>query len=188
MAPIAARGLADVTVRRGKRTAREAKHFREVADAIGFLAKMRQKGATARRARTILRAWKDTSVVETLFCSAGLEEFEFIRLLQELEKHGNTDYERLAHLAAQIVPHLTLTRGPKMGAASAAHAFLLEHDLPIPPRRRPHSRGDRTAENVDALTEATRTEFCEPDFDSRPMKRRSKRLTRRASPLTPKIA
>lgn len=69
MAPIAARGLAYVTVRRGKRTAREAKHFREVADAIGFLAKMRQKGATARRARTILRAWKDTSVVETLFCS-----------------------------------------------------------------------------------------------------------------------
>jgi hypothetical protein len=187
-APIIARGLANVATKHGKRIVHEAKHHREVAKAIRFLAKARQKGATERRARIILKAWRDTSVVETLFESAGLKEAEFVRLLQELDDHGNTDYERLAQLAAQIVPHLSLSRGPKMSAASAAHAFLLQHDLPVPPRRRPHSRKDRAAENVDRLTEATRTEFCEPNFDSRPMKRRSKRLMRRASPLAQKIA
>lgn len=176
MAPLAARGLATVAVRHGKRTAREAKHFQEVAGAIRFLAKARQRGATRTRARTILRAWNDTSVVETLFHSAGPEQFEFIRLLQELDDHGSTDFERLVHLAAHIAPRLLLCRGPKITAASAAHAFLLDHDLPAPPRRRPHSRRDRTAENVDSLTEATRIEFDDAGFDSRPAKRRSKRL------------
>jgi hypothetical protein len=184
MAPIAARGLAGLAIKHGSRVAREAKHYKEVAQAIRFLAKVRQKGATAQRARVILNAWRGTSVVETLFCSAGLEEFEFIRLLQELDDQGNTDYERLAHLAAQIEPHLSLSRGPKTSATSAAHAFLLDPDIPIPPRRRPHSRGDRTAENVDPLTEATRIEFSKPDFDSRPAKRRSKRLRRSALPAS----
>ena len=111
---IGARGLAYVAVRHGKRVAREAKCYDEVANAIRFLAKARQRGAIERRARTLLKAWNETSVVETLFDAAGLNVFEFIRLLQELDDHGNTDYERLAHLAAQMVPHLSLSRGPKV--------------------------------------------------------------------------
>lgn len=80
--PTAARGLANLATKHGKRIAREARRYEQVTDAIRFLAKVRQKGATAKRARAILEAWRETSIVETLFYSAGLEEFELIRLLQ----------------------------------------------------------------------------------------------------------
>ena len=175
---ILARGLAHLTTRYGRHIAQEAKRYREVAEAIRFLAKRRQKAATLRRAHTILRSWRETSVVESLLGKSDEMRAEFIGLLEALDRDGSTDYERLTDLAARLAPILSLSRGPKVSAASAAHAFLLKHDIPSPPPRRPHARHDRTARNQDALTEATQREFGSPNFDSRPAKRRSKRTGR----------
>jgi hypothetical protein len=168
--PVLARGIAFLAVRSGGRLARESRRRRPVFDAIRFLAKPRQKRAILARAKTILAAWNETSIIETLFDEIGLEEFEFIRLLESIISEESLNYCRLTEIAALVEPHLSLSRGPKVSAWSASHGLLLEHKIELTATRLPHSRKDRTAENCDALTESTRREFAEPCFDSRPAK------------------
>jgi hypothetical protein len=171
--PIIARGLARVAVRFGKRQAKESSRRRPVCDAIRYLAVPRQKRAIISRGNKILAAWRETSIVETLFDEAGLSETEFIKILEAIVRGEHADHQRLTQLSA-VARHITLSRGPKIAASSATHAFLLENDLKLTKKRAPYSRRDRSAENCDSLTEATRIEFAQPHFDSRPAKRRSK--------------
>jgi hypothetical protein len=173
--PIAARGLAALAVRSGKRQAKEGKWHRPVFDAIRFLAVPgRQKRAILARAKVLIAAWNETSIIETAFDKAGLRETEFIKLLEATSKDENVDYKHLAKIAAEITPHLSLPRGPKISAPSAALEFFLEDGAPeLVKKRRPHSRHSRSEEYCDALTEATRREFATPHFDSRSARRRS---------------
>jgi hypothetical protein len=182
--PIAARGLAVIAVRSGKRQAKESKWHRPVSDAIRFLAVPgRQKRAILARVKVLITAWKETSIIETAFHKAGLHETEFINLLEATSKGENVDYQHLAKIAAGIAPHLSLSRGPKISAPSATLEFLLEDGAPeLIKKRRPHSRHSRSEEYCDALTEATRREFATPHFDSRSARRRLKaRLGARTS-------
>jgi hypothetical protein len=172
--PIVARGVSYLATRFGRREESESKRRRRVFDAIRFLANPRRKSAILARARTILTAWDQTSIVETAFVGAGLSEHEFIAVLKAFVGGDKVNQQRLTEIAAQVAPSLVIPRGPKVTAASASHEFLLEHKLELA-QRRPHSRRDRAAENCDALTEATRVEFGDPHFDSRPAKRRSRR-------------
>jgi hypothetical protein len=181
---IAARGLAAIAVRSGKRQAKESKWHRPVFDAIRFLAVPgRQKRAILARVKVLITAWKETSIIETAFHKAGLHETEFINLLEATSKGENVDYQHLAKIAAGIAPHLSLSRGPKISAPSATLEFLLEDGAPeVIKKRRPHSRHSRSEEYCDALTEATRREFATPHFDSRSARRRLKaRLGARTS-------
>jgi hypothetical protein len=68
---------------------------------------------------------------------------------------------------------LSIARGPKIGAASAAHEFLLAGFVSF---MGPHAYTWSTLEDdfIDAVTEATRLEFDEPEFDPRPAHRRRK--------------
>jgi hypothetical protein len=175
---VLARGIASLAVRAGRRLASESKRRRPVFDAIRFLAKPRQKRAVLSRAKILLAAWDETSIIETVFDEIGLQETEFIKLLRAIAEGAPANYSRFTEIAALVEPHLTLARGPKVSASSASHGFLLEHKIELTAKRRPHSRKDRTADNCDSLTEATRREFTEPGFDSRPAKRRSKRASR----------
>jgi hypothetical protein len=178
---ISARGMAHLARRSGKRQASEAKRIRPVYDAIRFLAKTRRKGAILYRAKLLLAASNETSIIETIFDQIGLHEAEFIGLLEAIVGKNAGDHERLTEIAAQVAPHLALPRGPKVSQPSASHAFVVDGGVKLENRRRPHSRKDRTAENCDTLTEATRTEFNQPNFDSRPAKRRLKRSQRVAN-------
>jgi hypothetical protein len=173
--PIAARGLAAIAVRSGKRQAKESKWHRPVYDAIRFLAVPgRQKRAIMARVNVLVAAWKETSIIETAFDKAGLHETEFINLLEATSRGKHVDYRHLAKIAAEIAPHLSLSRGPKISAPSAALEFLLEDGAPeLVKKRRPYSRHNRSEEYCDALTEATRREFATPHFDSRSARRRS---------------
>src|SRR5947209_11165873 len=84
---IAARGLAALAVRSGKRQAKESKWYRPVFDAIRFLAiPGRKNSAILARAKLLVGAWKDTSIIETVFDKAGLRETEFIELLEGTSK------------------------------------------------------------------------------------------------------
>jgi hypothetical protein len=172
--PIIARGLAHLSVRSGRRQAEESGRRRPVFNAIRFLQVPRRKGAILSRVNTLLAAWKETSIIESIFHEAGLSETEFIKLLEAIDRGESIDYQRLTELAAEVASHLSLARGPKISAPSASHAFLLEHEIKLTKKRLPYSRNDRTAESCDALTEATRREFRNSDFDSRPARRRSK--------------
>jgi hypothetical protein len=171
---IAARGLAAIAVRSGKRQAKESKWHRPVFDAIRFLAVPgRQKRAILARAKVLITAWKETSIIETIFDKAGLEVTEFINLLEATSKGESVDCRRLAKIAAEIAPHLSLSRGPKVSAPSAALDFLLESGASeLIKARRPYSRRSRSEEYCDALTEATRREFANSHFDSRSVRRR----------------
>jgi hypothetical protein len=173
--PLAARGVAKIAVRAGTRQAKESKRRRPVFDSIRFLSISRQTRAIRSRAKIILAAWNDTSIVETLFSDADQSETELIGILKAVVDGKAVDVNRLAEICAAIAPHLSLDRGPKVSAPSAAHNFILESGIELTKRRLPYARRDRSASNDDALTEATRREFDIPHFDSRPARRRLKR-------------
>jgi hypothetical protein len=176
--PFVARGLAELAVRSGKRQAKESKSYRRVVDAIRFLSSAgRQRRAILSRAKLLVEAWNETSIVETLFDDARLSEREFISLLEKVLKGEAVDLRRLTEIAAELAPHLSLARGPKPSAPSAAHEFLIDGGiLDRSTKRSPYRQRSRSDDYCDALTEATRKEFDAPHFDSRPARRRSKRM------------
>jgi hypothetical protein len=89
VAPFLARGLGSLTISRGRRQADEAKRVAPVIEAIRFLAQGdRQRRAILSRARVVLAASKETSIVDELFRNAGLHEDEFLRLLQTVIDGG----------------------------------------------------------------------------------------------------
>jgi hypothetical protein len=173
--PLVARGMAKLAVRHGKRRAKESKRRRPVFDAIRFLGeRKRQRRAILRRTELLLQAWKETSIIESCFDEIGLNETEFIRLLESVVEGREADCPRITEIAAMVSPRLFLLRGPKIGAASAAHEFILASDIEVSSRQRPDTYRRRSSEYVDALTEATRREFDVPDFDPRSARRRLK--------------
>jgi hypothetical protein len=175
--PDLASGIAFLAVRIGRRLASESKRRRPVFDAIRFLAKPRQKRAILSRAKILLAAWNETSIIETVFDEIGLQETEFIKLLQAIVQGQTTDLNRLADICTTIAPSLSLDRGPKVSAPSATHKFILESGIELTEKRLAYARRDRTASNEDALTEATRLEFDTCNFDSRPSRRRLRRAS-----------
>jgi hypothetical protein len=171
--PVWARGMAALLVRHGKRRARESSWKRPVFDAIRFLAQReRQTRAILPRSKLLLDAWKETSIIETSFDDAGVRETEFITLLESAVTGGDVGRKRITEIAAAVLPVLSLKRGPKISAPSAAYEFFLENTSGSSIKRCPRSRRNRGMEYVGPLTEATRREFRAPNFDSRPAHRR----------------
>jgi hypothetical protein len=172
---IAARGLAGLTVRVGQRRAKEGERRREVFDAIRFLAKPgRQWRAIMPRVDIVLAAWEETSIIETIFDEAGLDDLEFIGLLKLVAEGDEIASGRLAEIAASLSRRLSGRRGPKPSAASAAHEYFLESVVPRMERPRAYTWNDLEGRCTDTVTEATRREFNDPDFDPRPAYRRMK--------------
>jgi hypothetical protein len=120
-------------------------------------------------------------VIASMFASIGVDGSELIRLLESVVEGREVDYQRIVDGAAVIASRLSVARGPKVSAASAAYEFLLnpEFEFSIPQCRHPTYRY-RSAEYINAMTAATRLEFDEPNFDPRPAQRRMSRksLTR----------
>jgi hypothetical protein len=173
--PFAARGLAYLCVRVGRRIARESTRRREAYEAIRFLVRPGpQKRALLARAQILLRIWDETSIIETAFSEAGQSEFEFINLLSSAVEGSQIDRERIAEIAAGIAPRLSIPRGPKVSAPSAAYEFA-RREIPLAGARHRRSLRTRSEEYVDALTEATRREFNDLHFDPRSARRRIKR-------------
>jgi hypothetical protein len=129
---IASRAMARIVIRHGERRAAESGWHRQVFDAIRFLAERdRQRHAIFRQAQLLLAAWKETSIIETAFDDIGLDETEFIGLLTALVEGRVVDCRRITEIAACVAPRLSLGRGPKISASSAAHEFFLAVLVPI---------------------------------------------------------
>jgi hypothetical protein len=165
---LGARGLAALVVHAGKRRANDNMRRPEIVRAIRFLAKPgRRKAAILRKAEILLAGWQETSVFDTIFAESGQNEFEFVRLLESARNGNGIDCNRINEIAVALKPFLVLPRGPKVSAASEAHAFFLSQGA------RGHGAGgytwsDLEQDFIDAQTRATRLEFNEPDFDPRP--------------------
>ena len=173
--PLAARGMAKLAVRHGKRVAAERPYERGVAQAIRFLAKRPcQHRAIVKCAKVLVHACVETSLVDTLFDKAKLDEAEFITLLRRALDGHYVDRQRLTDIAAAVAPYISIKRGVKITAASAAHEFLFREELELSLRRRPYLGRRRKGAYCDPRTEATRLEFNQPTFDSRPARKRLK--------------
>jgi hypothetical protein len=170
---MAARGMAKLAVRHGRRRAEESKWQRGVVDAIRFLARRkRQRRAILSRARYLLQAQNESTIIGSIFGATDIFEGEFMHLLKRATEGRQVDYQRITDIAASIAPYLPANRGPKVSAASAAHEFLLNPEIDLSAARRPVAYQDRAAEYVGPLTAATRLEFDNTDFDSRSARRR----------------
>jgi hypothetical protein len=123
--------MTTVLVLKGHRDATEGEWRNGVIRAIRNLAKQgRQKRTVLRYAEIVLAGWQETSLART-FNNVGLSESEFISLLTSVVKEQDVDYRRVTEIAAKVVPFLSLARGRKVTAASAAHAFLLENAISL---------------------------------------------------------
>jgi hypothetical protein len=172
--PIMARAMARLVIHHGKRREAESGWHRHVFDAIRFLAERdRQPRAIFTRAQLLLEAWDKTSIIETALDEIGLSGIEFLELLKALVEGRDVDCRRITEIAARLAPHLSLRRGPKISAASAAHEFFL---AVIERNYGPHAYTWNAHEDnfTDPVTKATRMEFDEPGFDPRPTHRRRK--------------
>lgn len=170
--PILARMMAALQVHVGRRVAMDNRRLPEVVRAVKFLARPhRNRKAISRRVKILLAAWNETSVIETVFSNAGLDEFPFIRVLEGAAEGQETAYQGVVGIAAALVPHLPNPRGRRVGAASAAHESFLENVVRV---RKPsrYTWNDLSGKFTDPVTEATSREFGDRSFDPRPAFRR----------------
>jgi hypothetical protein len=181
--PVPARALASLTISRGTRRANESRRLPAVVEAIRFLAKPgRRRRAMLRRAKVLLAAWEETSIIETIFDDASLIEVEFIGLLKSAVEGRAVAWRRTTEIAATIAPFLSIPRGPKISAASATHEVFLETiaELLVP---RAYTRDPIRENYTDRWTAATRQEFRDPDFNPQAAHLRAK--ARRAAKKRP---
>ncbi len=177
-----ARAIAKFAVREGIRVAAESKVCRQVAKDIRLLAKRPRRQATiVRCAKRLYDAWDGNRMIgDLLLYQANIDDFEFMKLVKSVAEGQRTDISRVLEIAAEAAPRLALKPGPKISIASAAHEFFLADRLGIIRQPWPKANANRdakyadaAAEYVDALTLATRKEFDNPTFDSRPARRRT---------------
>jgi hypothetical protein len=168
--PAQAEKLARDAIRYGRQTAQNGDWIAAVYGAIRFLASRQSRRMVERRAKLLLDASKETSVISLLFAKAGLDQDEFLRLLYRVAyREGLVNLDRLRAIASQLRPFLSLSRGRKVTAASAAHEYMMRLGLSfatVPAEWRTNWR-KRGNEHVDPLTRATRFEFDQADFKSR---------------------
>ena len=98
----------------------------------------------------------------------------FVGLLKRVVAGEEVELRRITEAAGAIAPGLSIPRGPKNSAASAAHQFLLE-DASSATGVRGYTWNAYDEDFADPLTHATRQEFGRADFDPRPARRRSRR-------------
>jgi hypothetical protein len=175
---LGARGLARLLVHAGKRRARDHRWRGRAVKALRDLARPLRYGPAVRdRAETLLKCWEESTVLETIFDEAGVDVFEFIRLLIAAQAGQTSVFDRLAEIAAALRQALTVPRGPKTSPASEAHVLFLEVIRDFGARA--YTWKDIESDFTDAQTRATRREFNAPSFN--PVSAR-RRLKRRMSP------
>jgi hypothetical protein len=175
--PIAARGMAHLIVRHGSRISKESLRLSPVVKAIRFLAKpSRNRPAISRNVAILLTAWQETSIIETIFDDAGLDEFQFIAALKSVAGGNQAAYRQLMEIAAPLLPYLPTRRGRKVSAESAAHEYFLGYTVPFMRPNGPgaYSWNDPEQRFTDSMTEATRREFDLPHFSPRSASHRLK--------------
>jgi hypothetical protein len=173
--PISARGLAHLIAGSGERQAKEQQLRLQTVRTIRALLEPRTDEALLNSAALLLAIAEESSVVDTICCEVGLRETDLLPLLRNLIHGKAVDKEWLAEILEKLTPALSVPRGPKKTAASAAHEFALNGGLPAKLGCSAYTLNDVVGDFTDPLTLATRLEFEEPGFDPRPAYRRIKK-------------
>jgi hypothetical protein len=126
----------------------------------------RQQRAILPRAKVLLAAWNETSIVDEMFEKSGLSAAEFLSLLKAVVEGGALERGRIREIAAAVVPSLPSAAGRKVSPASAVHEeFLDSVGSLLGPRG--YTWSHEIEDFMDPVTDATRREFGDPDFDPR---------------------
>jgi hypothetical protein len=173
--PISARGLAHLLVKSGKRQAKEERLRPTVVKALRGLATSYTGTTSIERARYLLQVAGDSSIVDTICCEVGLREMDLLPLLQAVVDGNSGNPQKLTDVLKKLRLALSVPRGRKRSAASAAHEFALDGDLPAQLGCSAYTLNDIVGDFTDPLTLATHIEFEDPAFDPRPAYRRVKR-------------
>ena len=178
--PLLACAKAALIVYHGVMTVRMQARTREIHRAIRFLAEPGRSDRAVIRCIKLLRSdYLHFSTTDEAFRLAGFKTHDYDQFL-ERAAHDQPARERLIELAARVAPQLTMRRGPRISAASAAHEFLLENGIGVREVNL-YTWDPEIGDFTDPQTRATRLEFDEPDFDPRPAYRRLMRRKKEAS-------
>jgi hypothetical protein len=163
--------LAAMIVEKGRVRAATAKRNAEFAQALRRLANPRlETEAFLANARVASEAMNTTLLTDGLFKDLRLLELEFIRELRFClagDLSGRAEVVRIAKAVWRLV---RVSRGPKVTHASAAHEYFLEIQSMFRPAA--FTWSPENEDFTDQLTQATREEFDDPDFNPVPAWRR----------------
>jgi hypothetical protein len=162
--------LAARIVEEGRVQAATAKKGSELAQALRRLANPRlETEAFLANAKLALGALDRTELTRGLFHE--LPRFEglvFIRALRFCLAGHLSDRPYVCRIAKAIWSRVAVSRGPKVTHASAAHEYFLE----LIPGDAAFTWSPEDEDFTDRLTQATREEFDDPDFNPVPARRR----------------
>ena len=159
-------------VEEGRVRAATAKRSTEFAQALRRLANPRlATEAFLANAKVALEAMGGTVTTRDLF--DGLPRFEglvFIRALKFCLAGDLSDRAVVCRIARAIWRRVAVSRGPKLTHASAAHEYFLESQSIF--ETAAFTWSPEEEDFTDRLTQATREEFDDPDFNPVPARRR----------------
>ena len=164
--------LAAKIVEEGRVRAATSQKKREFARALRRLAYPRLKRqAFLADAAMVLEAMNGTLLTDGLFDDLpAWEGLLFIRELKFCLAGDQSSRAEVCRTATAIWRRVAVLRGPKLTHASAAHEYFLESQSIFGPAAFTWSPEDE--DFTDRLTQATREEFDDPDFNPVPARRR----------------
>ena len=182
---LTARFLALVIVTVGPKYADENNRQRPaIATAIRNLGKKgtRRTRSVVRACETILSMPVAHSLIDCIFMEAGHRDLsnEFANLLERAVAADPEACRRLIEIARTVADDIPPPRGKKISLATAMHQLLLEM-LRSRQEETAYTWNDDQEDFVDAVTQATRREVGDPDFDPRPARRRMRARQRRTT-------
>jgi hypothetical protein len=155
-----------------QRTAATSKRSWEFAQALRRLANPRQETkAFLADAKVALEAMGGTELTRGLF--EGLPRFAgllFIRALKLCLTGDLSHRAEVCRISKAIWRRVAVSRGPKLTHASAAHEYFLETQSIF--KKATFTWSPEVEDFTDRLTQATREEFDDPDFNPVPARRR----------------
>jgi len=172
--PFIARMITRLSVRAGNRVALESRTRSEAVKAIRFLAAPRhRRSAMQKRMADLLAIERDSSISEEIFKDCQHRWPPFVQALEAATSGDAEAFKKVVEIAQDIAPRLSIPRGPKVTAASAAHQFILKtanQKLGVSA----YTYDPIINEYTDRLTRATREQFKLKKFDPKPAYRRAK--------------
>ena len=167
-----ARAMAHLAANSGKRRAKEQQLRPQVVKTIKALTAASRERLLS-YADYLHRIADESSIIDTICCEVDLREWHLLEPLRRIADDETVDRECLIAVVAKLGPALRVPRGRKTSAASFAHQFLLEGGLPEHLKCSALTYDAEAEDFTDPLTQATRNEFGDNDFDPRPAKRRA---------------
>ncbi len=181
--PVVVRGLARMIIRLGPEYAdQNNRQRRAIVKSVRVLEKKsaRRVAFIAKTSSAMLSLPAARSLIDAVFAESGHKDlsYEFANLLERAGAADPIACRRLADIARVVAGDISPPRGRRISVATAMHELVLER-LRRSGKPRAYTWSDEQEDCVDDVTQATRREVVEPDFDPRPARRRMRARLRR---------